>query len=56
MLALVQSRKLQAVTAKVAQAFEGYVKDMSTKLSRRVEDLEDVRFVMSILKEVSLQA
>ena len=34
------------------QAFEDYLKDASTKLGRKVEDLEDVRFVMSMLKEV----
>jgi len=34
------------------QVFESYVKDTTSKLSRKVEDLEDVRFVMSVLKEV----
>ena len=36
------------------QKFEGYVKETNAKLSRKVEDLEDVRFVMSVLKEVCL--
>ncbi len=35
------------------QVFENYVKDATAKLSRKVEDLEDVRFVMAMLKEVS---
>ena len=34
------------------QVFESYVNDTTSKLSRKVEDLEDVRFVMSVLKEV----
>ena len=34
------------------QAFEAYVKETMSKLGRKVEDLEDVRFVMSVLKEV----
>ena len=34
------------------QVFENYVKDATAKLSRKVEDLEDVRFVMAMLKEV----
>lgn len=34
------------------QVFDSYVKDMTNKLNRKVEDLEDVRFVMSVLKEV----
>lgn len=37
------------------QVFENYVKDATAKLSRKVEDLEDVRFVMAMLKEVSHQ-
>ena len=36
------------------QTFEAYVKETTAKLSRKVEDLEDVRFVMSVLKEVRL--
>ena len=34
------------------QAFDGYVRDTTAKLTRKVEDLEDVRSVMGILKEV----
>lgn len=34
------------------QAFDGYVRDTTAKLQRKVEDLEDVRNVMGILKEV----
>ncbi len=36
------------------QAFETYVKDTKQKLARQVEDLEDVRYVMAVLKEVLL--
>ena len=35
------------------QVFENYVKDATAKLSQKVEDLDDVRFVMAMLKEVS---
>jgi len=35
-----------------AQAFEAYVRDTKQKLARQVEDLEDVRYVMAVLKEV----
>lgn len=34
------------------QAFEAYVKDMTTSMGRNIEDLEDVRSVMLVLKEV----
>ena len=37
------------------QAFDGYVRDTTAKLQRKVEDLEDVRNVMGILKEVRAQ-
>ncbi len=38
-----------------AQAFEAYVRDTKQKLARQVEDLEDVRYVMAVLKEVRVQ-
>ena len=38
------------------QAFDGYVRDTTAKLTRKVEDLEDVRSVMGILKEVRFPA
>ena len=34
------------------QAFDGYVRDTTAKLQRKVEDLEDVRNTMGILREV----
>ena len=35
------------------QVFENYVKEATARLNRKVEDLEDVRFVMAMLIEVS---
>ena len=34
------------------QAFESYVKDTTAKLGRKISDLEDVHFIMPVLKEV----
>lgn len=34
------------------KAFDQYMRDTTLKLNRKVEDLEDVRFLMGILKEV----
>lgn len=36
------------------QAFDAYMRDTTLKLNRKVEDLEDVRFIMNCLKEVGL--
>lgn len=35
------------------KAFDQYMRDTTLKLNRKVEDLEDVRFIMGVLKEVS---
>ena len=34
------------------KAFDQYMRDTTLKLNRKVEDLEDVRFIMGVLKEV----
>ena len=34
------------------KAFDQYMRDTTLKLNRKVEDLEDVRFLMGVLKEV----
>ena len=34
------------------QAFDQYLHDMTVKLNRKVEDLDDVRHVMEVLREV----
>ena len=34
------------------QVFETYGKDTTAKLSRKIADLEDVHFIMPVLKEV----
>lgn len=34
------------------QAFDQYLRDVTAKLSRKVEDLDDVRCVMGVLREV----
>ena len=34
------------------KAFDQYMRDTTLKLNRKVEDLEDVRFIMGCLKEV----
>ena len=34
------------------KAFDQYMRDTTIKLNRKVEDLEDVRFLMGVLKEV----
>eukprot|EP00884_Botryococcus_braunii_P007425 jgi/Botrbrau1/16684/Bobra.0317s0002.1 len=34
------------------KAFDAYMRDTTLKLNRKIEDLEDVRFVMAVLKEV----
>ena len=36
------------------KAFDQYMRDTTLKLNRKVEDLEDVRFIMGVLKEVRL--
>ena len=35
------------------KTFDQYMRDTTLKLNRKVEDLEDVRFIMGVLKEVS---
>ena len=35
------------------KAFDQYMRDTTLKLNRKVEDLEDVRFIMGVLKEVT---
>lgn len=35
------------------KGFDQYMRDTTLKLNRKVEDLEDVRFIMGVLKEVS---
>lgn len=40
------------VVTQCLQAFETYVKDTTAKLSRKISDLEDVHFIMPVLKEV----
>jgi hypothetical protein len=37
-----------------SQTFDTYMRDTTLKLNRKVEDLEDVRFVMAVLKEVRM--
>ena len=39
-------------TACDRQAFDTYMRDTTAKLSRKIEDLEDVHAIMPILKEV----
>ncbi len=34
------------------KTFDAYMRDTTLKLNRKVEDLEDVRFIMGVLKEV----
>eukprot|EP00798_Chlamydomonas_sp_ICE-L_P031303 gene31303-6451_t len=34
------------------KAFDGYIRDTTLKLNRKIEDLEDVRGIMNVLKEV----
>ena len=34
------------------KTFDQYMRDTTLKLNRKVEDLEDVRFIMGVLKEV----
>lgn len=34
------------------KAFDSYIRDTTLKLNRKIEDLEDVRNIMSVLKEV----
>jgi hypothetical protein len=34
------------------QAFDQYLRDVTVKLNRKVEDLDDVRYVMGVLREV----
>ena len=34
------------------KGFDQYMRDTTLKLNRKVEDLEDVRFIMGVLKEV----
>ena len=34
--------------------FDQYMRDTTLKLNRKVEDLEDVRFIMGVLKEVTV--
>ncbi len=36
----------------VPQAFDQYLRDVTVKLNRKVEDLDDVRHVMGVLREV----
>ena len=38
------------------KAFDQYMRDTTLKLNRKVEDLEDVRFLMGVLKEVRASA
>lgn len=45
--------QIHDVDLDVLQVFENYVKEATARLSRKVEDLEDVRFVMAMLIEVS---
>ncbi len=35
------------------KTFDAYMRDTTLKLNRKVEDLEDVRFIMGVLKEVT---
>ena len=48
------ARNLHKHCADDLKVFETYVKDTKQKLARQVEDLEDVRYVMAVLKEVRL--
>ena len=48
------ARNLHKHCADDLKVFETYVKDTKQKLARQVEDLEDVRYVMAVLKEVLL--
>ncbi len=34
------------------KAFDSYIRDTTLKLNRKIEDLEDVRGIMAVLKEV----
>lgn len=38
------------------KGFDQYMRDTTLKLNRKVEDLEDVRFIMGVLKEVRSSA
>ena len=43
---------LEAPFTALVQVFDAWMRDALTKLARKVEDLEDVKFLMAVLQKV----
>uniref|UniRef100_A0A383W453 AAA+ ATPase domain-containing protein n=1 Tax=Tetradesmus obliquus TaxID=3088 RepID=A0A383W453_TETOB len=46
------AKNLHAQSAEDLKAFDSYIRDTTLKLNRKVEDLEDVRYLVNVLNEV----